>query len=210
MTAEGAYETKRLYTLLDSGVRISELIELDVGDIDFAAGELNVRAGRGRIVQLPTRTTPKIAWSLGERGLLELPEEGEIVLPASGGWPPAERVEIPDLNRIPALRAVPMSPMPFGTHKPPAEWPLFAGERVTPKRKWCSTRCPKTCDLCSGRCHPTAGLWHAFAYGFWARTQDQVALAEALGLESIESVRMYAQQSTPKTEINNTIDVAFG
>ena len=118
-----------IYTLLDSGVRISELIELDVGDIDFSRGELRVKSGRGRIVELPTRTARKIAWSLGERGLLRLPDEGEIVLPASGGWPPAELVELPNLKQIPALQSVPMSPMPFGTNKPPAEWPLFAGER---------------------------------------------------------------------------------
>ena len=37
-----------VYLLLDSGIRISELVELNVGDVDFACGELTVRTNRMR------------------------------------------------------------------------------------------------------------------------------------------------------------------
>ena len=157
-----------IYTLLDSGVRISQLIELDVGDIDFSRGELRVKSGRGRIVELPTRTARKIAWSLGERGLLRLPDEGEIVLPASGGWPPAELVELPNLKQIPALQSVPMSPMPFGTNKPPAEWPLFAGERG----RLSINGIQRVVRATFARVDATPQLLrHSFAFAFWARTR---------------------------------------
>lgn len=37
-----------VYTLLDSGVRASELCELNVGDVDMATGAVTVRAGKGQ------------------------------------------------------------------------------------------------------------------------------------------------------------------
>jgi len=36
-------------------------------------------------------------------------------------------------------------------------------------------------------------LRHTFAFGQWAKTQDLVGLAETLGLESVQSARIYTR-----------------
>ena len=181
-----------VYLLLDSGIRISELVELNVGDVDFACGELTVRTNRMRVVPLPTRAARKLAWSLGERGLLELPEDGEIVLPASGGWPPGDRVAVPSPRSIPALRTVPMSPMPFGCSGSPSDWPLFVGERGRLSINGVQRVVRKHATFARVTASPQL-LRHTFAMDFWAKHQDPVALAEVLGLESVESVKAYSQ-----------------
>lgn len=181
-----------VYVLLDSGLRVSELVHLDVGDVDFSQGSLLVRKGRHREVPLPTRAARKLAWSLGERGLLALPEDGEIVLPASGGWPPSGRVTPPDPSQLPALRSVPLSPMPFGFSGKPAEWPLFVGERGRLSVNGVQRVVRKHSAFARVDATPQV-LRHTFAFGFWTRHHDLVALAEALGNESIESGRVYAQ-----------------
>ncbi len=198
-----------VYMLLDSGLRISELVELDVGAVDFAKGELSVGSQRTRVVPLPTRAARKLAWSLGERGLLELPEAGEVVLPATGGWPPSELVAPPDAKLVPALRSVPLSPMPFGCSGSPANWPLFVGERGRLSINGVQRVVRKHATFARVDVTPQK-LRHAFALAYWTRTQDLVGLAEVLGLESVESVKIYSQMA-PAVELkalDNT--TAFG
>ncbi len=181
-----------VYVLLDSGMRISELVDLDVGDVDFERGELTIRNRRARVVPLPTRAARKLAWSLGERGLLELPEDGEIVLPASGGWPPKDRVLPPNPKDIPALKTVPISPMPFGSSGPLTEWPLFVGERGRLSINGVQRVVRKHATFARLSASPQL-LRNTFALQFWAKNPDPVALAEVLGLESVESIKLYSQ-----------------
>lgn len=181
-----------VYVLLDSGVRVSELVELEVGDVDFGRGELVVRNPHERRVPLPTRSARKLAWSLGERGLLELPESGEIVLPASGGWPPSHLVEPPHPDALPTLRQTPTSPMPFGVGGTPADWPLFVGERGRLSVNGIQRVVRKHAAFARVDATPQV-LRHTFAFGFYTRTRDLVALAEVLGNASVESGRVYAQ-----------------
>lgn len=188
-----------VYVLLDSGVRVSELAGLDVGDVDFGRGELVLRRPRERRVPLPTRSARKLAWSLGERGLLELPESGEIVLPASGGWPPSHLVDPPHPAELPALRAVPTSPMPFGAAGAPAEWPLFVGERGRLSVNGVQRVVRKHAAFARVDATPQV-LRHTFAFGFYTRTRDLVALAEVLGNASVESGRIYAQLAEATAE----------
>lgn len=180
-----------VYTLLDTGVRVSELAALDVGDLDFARGELWVRGRPDRRVVLPTRTARKLAWSLGERGLLALPADGEIVLPATGGWPPSERVAPPDPRALPALCDTPPSPMPFGVEGPPTGWPLFVGERGRLSVNGVQRVVRKHAAFARVEASPQV-LRHTFALDLYRRTRDLVSLAEALGNDSIESGRVYA------------------
>jgi site-specific recombinase XerD len=198
-----------VYVLLDSGMRISELVELNIGDVDFERGELLIRSKRMRAVPLPTRAARKLAWSLGERGLLELPEDGEIILPASGGWPPGDRVLPPDPRAIPALRLVPMSPMPFGCSGAPSGWPLFVGERGRLSINGVQRVVRKHATFARVTASPQL-LRHTFAVEHWAKSQDPVALAEVLGLESVESVKMYAQLVGTAKEDKGNIERAFG
>lgn len=181
-----------VYLLLDTGVRVSELAALDVGDVDFGRGEVWVRGGPDRRVVLPTRAARKLAWSLGERGLLALPAHGEIVLPATGGWPPSARVTPPDPASLPALCAVPLSPMPFGVEGPPGAWPLFVGERGRLSVNGVQRVVRKHAAFARVDATPQV-LRHTFAFDLWRRTHDLVALAEALGNEAVESGRVYAQ-----------------
>jgi integrase/recombinase XerC len=179
------------HVLLDTGLRVGELVDLAVGDVDFTAGELRLRGGRPRRVPLPTRAARKLAWSLGERGLLELPPSGEITLPASGGWPPGNMVSRPPTGDMPALREVPVSPMPLGVEGPPSGWPLFVGERGGLSANGVQRVVRKHTTF--ARIHATAQmLRHTFALGFYARTRDLVTLAEILGHETVETTRIYA------------------
>jgi len=193
-----------LYALLDTGMKVGELTTLDVGDVDFSTGRLRILNPRLRAVELPTRTARKIAWSLAERGLLEVPQDGEIVLPATGGWPPTHRVPAVDLSRLPQVNAVPTSPMPFGCEGPPAEWPLFVGERgrLTPNAVQRILRKHAAFARVDASSHV---LRHTFAFGHWARFHDAVGLAEALGLESVDSVRVYAQLEVPYMELQPAV-----
>lgn len=180
-----------VYLLLDTGVRVSELAALDVGDVDFGRGEVAVRGAPDRRVVLPTRAARKLAWSLGERGLLALPEDGEIELPATGGWPPSARVQPPDPSRLPAL-AVPISPMPFGADGPPTAWPLFVGDRGRLSVNGVQRVVRKHAAFARVDATPQV-LRHTFAFDLWRRTRDLVLLAEALGNDSVDSGRVYAQ-----------------
>ena len=175
-----------MYTLLDTGVKVGELVALDIGDLDFAASSLRIVGPRVRYVPLPTRSARKIAWSLAERRLLELPESGEIALPPSVPWPPETRVPPPDRSRLPAL----VSPMPFGTSGDPATWPLFVGERgrLTPNAVQRIVRKYATFARVDGSPHV---LRHTFAFALWSRTRDLLALAEILGHENVETTRVY-------------------
>ena len=180
-----------LYLLLDTGLKVSELVALDVGDVEFGDGALRVREGRDRRVPLPTRAARKLAWSLVERGLLALPPSGELVLPASGGWPPSGRVDPPDPALLPRVAMVPMSPMPFGHDGPPTSWPLLVGERGRLSANGLQRVVRKHCAFARLEASPQV-LRHTFAKAYWARTQDLVALAEILGHETLETTRMYA------------------
>ncbi|MCA9542253.1 MAG: hypothetical protein KC620_25325, partial [Myxococcales bacterium] len=133
------------------------------------------------------------------RGLLALPDHGEIVLPASGGWPPAERVEPPDPASLPALRAVPLSPMPFGCNGPPARWPLFVGERGRLSANGVQRALRKHARFARVEATPQV-LRQTFGIAFWARHHDLVALAEVLGLESVETARPYTQVEVAEVE----------
>ncbi len=181
-----------LYALLDTGIKVSELVTLDLGDIDFAVGEVDIRSTRPRQIPMPTRAARKLAWSLVERGLLELSGEGELVLPASGGCPPDTMVEPPDPADLPSVRKVPVSPMPFGVTGPPSSWPLFVGERGRLTANAVQRVVRKHATFARVDASPQV-LRHTFAYAFWARTEDLVTLAEILGHESVESTRMYTR-----------------
>jgi site-specific recombinase XerD len=64
-------DTALVLTLLDSGVRASELLALDVGDCDALTGALRVRLGKGRktrVTFVGARTRKAIARYLAERG----------------------------------------------------------------------------------------------------------------------------------------------
>ena len=155
-----------------------------------------MRGGREREVPLPTRAARKLAWSLGERGLLELPDSGEIALPASGGWPPTEMVDPPDIGSIPALRASPPSPMPFGVPGCPADWPLFVGEKGRLSVNGVQRVVRKHAAFARIETTPQV-LRNTFAMNFWAVQEDIVSLAEILGLESVESAKIYTRVAMP-------------
>ena len=162
-----------------------------------------------RVVPLPTRAARKLAWSLGERGLLELPADGEIILPATGGWPPGDRVSPPSPNSIPALRTVPMSPMPYGCTGSPSGWPLFVGERGRLSINGVQRVVRKHATFARVTASPQL-LRHTCALQYWAKTEDPVALAEVLGLESVESVKMYSQLVRMSNSDVLTIEQALG
>jgi len=187
-----------LYVLLDTGAKVSELVAMDVGDLDFACGELTVRKGRRRVLALPTRTARKLAWSLAERGLLEVPDSGEIVLPATGGWPPSTRVPPPRAGALPVLTDVPASPMPYGVDGPPAQWPLFVGERGRLTANAAQRIVRKHATFARIDASPQV-LRHTFAHAFWARTHDLVTLAVRLGQTNVESARVYTQITASET-----------
>ncbi|MCK6572677.1 tyrosine-type recombinase/integrase [Myxococcota bacterium] len=186
-----------LYVLLDTGLKVSELVALELGDVDFSTGRLRVNNPWARSVELPTRAARKVAWSLAERGLLAMPPSGEIELPATGGWPPAARVSYPEPGRIPTVSTLPGSPMPFGLEGPPASWPLFTGERgrLTPNAVQRILR--KHAAFARIDDASPHVLRHTFAVSYWLRTRDLVGLAERLGLESLESAKAYAHLSPP-------------
>jgi integrase/recombinase XerD len=74
-------------TLLDSGVRASELLALNVGDLDTATGALQVRQGKGRkdrTVFIGARTRRVLARYLASRGGAR-PEEPLFVTLTAGG-----------------------------------------------------------------------------------------------------------------------------
>ena len=102
----------------------------------------------------------------------------------------------PDISRIPALRAVPTSPMPFGCDGPPSDWPLFVGERGRLSVNGVQRVVRKHATFARVDATPQL-LRHTFAFGYWVKHRDLVSLAEALGLESVESVRMYSQLTAP-------------
>lgn len=181
-----------LYVLLDTGLKVSELVALDLGDVDFTTGRLRVANPWERAVELPTRAARKVAWCLAERGLLAVPASGEIELPATGGWPPATRAPTPELARIPVVSTLPSSPMPFGMEGPPESWPLFTGERgrLTPNAVQRILR--KHAAFARIDDASPHVLRHTCAFAYWARTRDLVGLAEQLGLESLESAKVYA------------------
>ncbi|MCB9540553.1 MAG: tyrosine-type recombinase/integrase [Myxococcales bacterium] len=180
------------YLLLDTGLKVSEVVALTVGDVDFGVGSLRVEGTRDRVVPLPTRAARKLAWSLVERGLLALPPSGELVLPASGGWPPDHLVEPPAVELVPRMAEVPHSPMPFGHEGPPASWPLLVGERGQLSANGLQRIVRKHCTFARVDATPQV-LRHTFAFAYWQRTRDLVSLAEILGHETIESSRMYTQ-----------------
>lgn len=186
-----------LYVLLDTGLKVSELVALELGDVDFTTGRLRVSNPWPRQVELPTRAARKVAWSLAERGLLAMPPSGEIELPATGGWPPPTRVPTPDAGRIPTVSTLPVSPMPFGMEGPPASWPLFTGERgrLTPNAVQRILR--KHAAFARIDDASPHVLRHTYAFAYWARTRDLVGLAEQLGLESLESAKVYANLPPP-------------
>jgi len=186
-----------LYVLLDTGLKVSELVALDLGDVDFSTGRLRVSNPWSRTVELPTRAARKVAWSLVERGLLSLPPSGELELPASGGWPPATRGTVVDAARLPMVSSVPPSPMPLGMEGPPAAWPLFTGERgrLTPNAVQRILR--KHAAFARIEDASPHVLRHTCAFAYWARTRDLVGLAEMLGLESLESAKAYANLPPP-------------
>lgn len=179
------------YVLIDTGLKVGELVALRVGDVDFSSGELHLQRRR-RTVSLPTRAARKLAWSLGERGLLSLPESGEIVLPATGAWPPGGRVEPPPVSAIPALAITPPSPMPLGVSGVPMTWPLFVGERGGLTANAVQRVVRKHATFARVDASPQV-LRHTFALAHWARTEDLVGLAEVLGHESVESARIYTR-----------------
>ena len=181
-----------IYLLLDGGLRVSELVALEVGDVDFESGAIKIRGVKSRTVPLPTRSARKLALSLVERGLLSLPETGELVLPASGGWPPTELVEPPDPREVPALSQTPPSPMPFGVPGEPAEWPLFVGEKGRLSVNGIQRIVRKHSTFARAETTPQT-LRNTFALNFWAIHQDLVSLAQVLGLENIDSAKSYAQ-----------------
>lgn len=186
-----------LYVLLDTGLKVSELVALDLGDVDFTTGRLRVVNPWARTVELPTRAARKVAWCLAERGLLAVPGQGEIELPATGGWPPATRATMPESGRIPVISTLPVSPMPFGMDGPPASWPLFTGERgrLTPNAVQRILR--KHAAFARIDDASPHVLRHTYAFAYWARTRDLVGLAEQLGLESLESAKAYASLPPP-------------
>ncbi len=203
-----------LYVLLDTGLKVSELVALDVGDVDFSTGRLRLSTPWARQVELPTRTARKVAWSLAERGLLDVPESGEIVLPATGGWPPTSRLAGNLQGLVPKVSPVPTSPMPYGVDGPPAQWPLFVGERGRLTANAIQRVLRKHGAFARIEDASPHVLRHTFAFSYWARTRDLVGLAEHLGLESLESAKAYTQLPPP---VNPTPDraavssiVAFG
>ncbi|MBU1431659.1 tyrosine-type recombinase/integrase [Myxococcota bacterium] len=180
-----------IYTLLDTGLKASDLAEMDVEDVDFAAGCLWPK--RRRLAHpMPTRAARKIAWSLGERGLLALPDSGEIVLPASGGWPPSGRLPPPPPERLPrALR----SPMPLDDEGAVAGWPLFVGERGRLTEN-AIQRIVRTHGAFARVKVTPRGLRDAFALHHWRAHQDLVGLAELLDLSSLDGVRQLIREAT--------------
>ena len=114
----------------------------------------------------------------------------------------------PNTGRIPALRAVPTSPMPFGCQGSPAEWPLFVGERGRLSVNGVQRVVRKHATFARVDATPQL-LRHTFAFGFWARTRDLVDLAEVLGLESVDSVKIYAQLTAPGDVVVDAVDEAL-
>ena len=68
-------DTAIVLTLLDSGIRASELLALDVGDLDAKTGALRVRVGKGRktrITFVGSQTRKAIARYLASRDAAEV------------------------------------------------------------------------------------------------------------------------------------------
>jgi integrase/recombinase XerC len=186
-----------VHVLIDSGLKVSEVAKLNVGDVDFERGRLIVRGTRRRDVPMPTRTARKVALSLAERGLIEVPESGELVLPATGGWPPSDRLPPPRAEQLPQLMRVPSSPMPLGVRGAPSEWPLFVGERGRLTANAIQRVVRKHTTFARIDASPQV-LRHTFAFNHWVQHNDLVALAEVLGHENVETTRVYTHIEPPE------------
>lgn len=160
-----------ILTLLDAGLKVGELVALDVGHLDLTAGHLLVPGHRAP-VPVPSRAAARLSWSLAERGI----KGGEgLFIP-----PPPE-----DAHTRP-------SPMPFAPLGPPESWPLFVGERGRLSANGVQRIVRKHGRFARVDATPRV-LRHTFAVRWLARRPDPVALAEVMGLESPDAARIYAE-----------------
>ena len=98
--------------------------------------------------------------------------------------------------------------MPFDAMGPLSDWPLFVGERGRLSINGVQRVVRKHATFARVTASPQL-LRNTFALQYWAQNEDPVALAEVLGLESIESVKMYSQlfSSSKAVEPNTTAAV---
>jgi integrase/recombinase XerC len=82
-TAMGRRDRAILLTLLDTGIRCSELVWLDLADLDLGVGRLRILHGKGnkaRVVPFAERCLEALTLYIGHRG----PAPGPLFLAASG------------------------------------------------------------------------------------------------------------------------------
>ena len=119
-----------IYVLLDGGVRRDELVDLDVGDVDFERGELKVREGREREVPLPTRAARRPAWKSGRTRAARATRFGRNCTSSQWRVAPTEMVDPPDIGSIPGFAGItPVTDAVQGVQVVLKIGPLFVGEK---------------------------------------------------------------------------------
>ena len=133
-----------VHVLLDAGVRISELVELDVGDVDFQTGELRVRRGESVVCQYPR--VPLESWHgvWVNEVYSNCPMMARLCCLRREGGTPTSLVEPPDMRRVPGFLGSPRSRCLLVSQETRQLAALCWREGAV-KRKWCAKGLSKTC-----------------------------------------------------------------
>jgi len=84
--AKGCRDKAMLETLYASGIRVSELIALDVIDVDLAAGQITCRNGRDRIIPIHAAAAGAISYYLSfSRPEMAAADENALFVNTGGG-----------------------------------------------------------------------------------------------------------------------------
>lgn len=159
-----------VYTLLDTGMKVGELVSLTVGQVELPARRITI-PGRRCIIPISDRVAHRLGWSLMERGF-----PGHIL--------------DPDLPSPPSSRLTALSPMPLTPGGRDEHQAVFVGERGPLTANAVQRVIRKHGQFARVDASPQV-LRHFFAVRHAARFQDAVSLAEALGLESLDAARVY-------------------
>lgn len=163
-----------IYTLLDTGLKVGELVALRVGQVSFPERLIRV-PGRRCDIPITGRVARRLGWSLMERGYPGYEVDPE--LPS----PPAERLRV-------------TSPMPLVAGARDGLQALFVGERGPLTANAVQRVVRKHGQFARVEASPQV-LRHMFAVQHAARFADPVTLAEVLGLESLDAARVYLRMA---------------